>query len=149
MLAVACDGTPVGRERARSYFNEHRAAFDQVVAQAELCQPETGRLDGIGDIRCTSPEGNAENLADAMKTARAQWIRAFYTGDDASRSLHRVHIAVHAYGMAYAGVIEEFIYEATPAIHAEFEREDDGIAVVERQPVTGPPHHWYWRRIDR
>ena len=62
----------------------------------------------------------------------------------------RAHIVVHGEGMAFgAGVIEEFIFETTPALHAEYERKDDTIAVVEREPVTGPPHHWYWRKIDR
>lgn len=84
-----------------------------------------------------------------MERADAKWIRVFYNTERGQRSFTSVHIAIRSEGMAFAGVIEEFIFENTPAPHAEYERKDDGIAVVERQPVTGPPYHWYWRKIDR
>lgn len=85
-----------------------------------------------------------------MNSVDAQWIRADYTADsDGNKRLNRLSVAVHATGSVMSGIVVQFIYEVTPAQSARYEHKDDGIAVVESQPVTGPPHHWYWRRIDR
>lgn len=81
-----------------------------------------------------------------MASADAQWIKAYYTRDG---ELSSVAITVHAYGMSYAGVIEQFIYKVTPDTQAEYERTEDELAVTEREPMTEPPHHWYWWKIDR
>ncbi|MGE0742619.1 MAG: hypothetical protein AB7O98_14870 [Hyphomonadaceae bacterium] len=84
-----------------------------------------------------------------MARANAQWISVRYDMEGEQRALRAVHIAIRSQGMAFAGVIEEFIFESAPALSAEYQRSDDGGAVIERQPVTGPPHNWYWRKIDR
>jgi hypothetical protein len=148
LLAQGCSGPSIGREGADGYFREHRAAFEQVVEQARLCQPETGRIDLKAGFSCTSHQ-SAQNLELAIARANAKWIRVYYETQSGRRTLAAVDIAVRSDGMAFAGVIEEFIFISTPALHAEYERNDDGIAIVERQPVTEPPHHWYWRKIDR
>lgn len=85
-----------------------------------------------------------------MHAADAQWIRAFYKArDGAAPSLRSVHISTYAFGVAYAGAIEQFIYEIIPETEASYERHDYGDAVLELEPVTEAPHHWYWRKIDR
>lgn len=87
-----------------------------------------------------------------MKAVDAQWISVNYAADNGAqeqRQLSRVRIAVHATGSVMSGVVVQFIYEAAPAQSARYERKDDGSAVIESEPVTASPHHWYWQRIDR
>lgn len=81
-----------------------------------------------------------------MASANASWIRAHYYGGEELRALD---VTVYGTGFSFAGVVEQFRYKATPADHAEYERKDDGIAITEQQPVTEPPHHWYWWKVDR
>lgn len=149
IVAAACDGRLVGRENAASYFNTHRSTFESVVAQVRLCQPEEGRISESGHIHCSRPNGRPSDLFAAMSAANTQWMRVYYDHRDPEKPLSSVHIAIYSRGFSFAGEIEEFVYESAAAAHAEYERDDDGIAIVERLPVTGPPHHWYWRRIDR
>lgn len=148
LLTVACHGPSIGREGAVAYFVEHRGSLQQVVDEAVLCQPETGRIDPTDTFRCASSR-DPEGLKGAMERASAQWISVRYDMEGEERTLRAVHIAIRSQGMAFAGVIEEFIFESAPALSAEYQRRDDGIAVIERQPVTEAPHNWYWRKIDR
>lgn len=84
-----------------------------------------------------------------MREAGAQWIRAYYNGRE-ERQLASVYVAMRSsYGFSFAGVIEAFVYEATPADEAAHEREVNGTAIIERLPVTDAPHHWYWWKVDR
>lgn len=148
LFVQACHEASIGRERANAYFNGHRTALEQVVERAGLCRPETGRIDRSADFHCTSSE-DPRDLKGAMERANAKWIRVYYDNETGQRSLRAVHIALRSEGMAFAGVMEEFVFESAPALHAEYERKDYGVGVIERQPVTGPPHHWYWRRLER
>lgn len=147
----SCHQPEIGADHALTYFTAHRAELERVIEQVELCQPNSGRLDPTDAFHCHSPQGDAQDLGAAVVAADAKWIRAFYDErENQERSLYRVMIAMpSSYGLSYAGVIEAFIFEATPNQHAEYEREDDGIAIVERMPVTDSPHHWYWWKIDR
>lgn len=151
LLAAACGRTEIGAEQARPYFAAHRTELESVVEQVELCQPESGKIDQRTDFHCRSLEGNAQALRAAMAAADAKWIRAHYNERQGEElTLTSVHIAMpSSYGFVAAGVIEAFIYETTPAIEAAYERRDNGTAIVERQPVTETPHHWYWRKIER
>lgn len=93
---------------------------------------------------------DSRHLVDAMNAARAQWIRVDYADFSAEDSaITKVLIATHSHGTSFAGRIEAFIFEATPKADAEVEIKDDGIAIIERMPVTEGPHHWYWWRITR
>lgn len=149
LFLQACEGPSIGREGARAYFVEHRAALQQVVDQALLCQPDTGRIDQTFAFSCASAH-EPEALRRAIQAAQAKWLRVFYDDElSEQRSVRSVHIAIRSKGMAFAGVIEEYIFEIEPVLDARYEREDDGIAIIEREPVTGPPHHWFWRKIDR
>lgn len=84
-----------------------------------------------------------------MQSARSEWIYVTYDGEGEESRVDAVQVIFHSYGTAYAGVVEGFIFEAEPQQSGVYEREDDGISVIERMPVTEPPHHWYWRKIDR
>lgn len=86
-----------------------------------------------------------------MSAADAQWVRTNYNERDGEeRLLTSVHIAMpSSYGFSFAGVIEAFIYEAAAESEAVYERRDDGTAIIERQPVTDAPHHWFWWKIER
>ena len=85
-----------------------------------------------------------------MVQAEVKWLRTFHDErEDQSPALTKIHIGVRSRGYSFAGVTEEYIYETTFAAEAHYERENIGEAIIERQPVTAPPHHWYWRRIKR
>lgn len=148
MLTTSCDGARVGRANARTYFNEHRAAFERVVAQAELCQPPMGKIERNGAIQCTNSRGDPNGLRAAMSAADTQWIYVFT--ERGAPSLSGVDIVVYSYGVAFAGEVEEFRYRASAAAHAEYQMTDYGNgATTEMEPVTDPPHHWYWRKLER
>jgi hypothetical protein len=150
-VLVACARPEIGADQARTYFTAHRVEFERIIEQVELCQPGSGRIDPTDPFQCHSPQGNPQELRAAMVAADAKWIRALYNErENEERSLYRVMIAMpSSYGVSYAGVIEAFIFETAPTEHAEYERNNDGIAITERLPVTDSPHHWYWWKIDR
>jgi len=150
LLTSACGRDEIGAENARAYFLDHRASLERVVEQVQLCQPETGRIERTSAFRCSTTQGAPQNLIAAMTASDVEWLRAGYrTTEGESPSLSSIHLAIHSYGFSFAGSIESYIYEVTPETDADYERQDDGIAVVERQPVTDAPHHWYWQKIDR
>jgi hypothetical protein len=149
LLLSGCDGTAIGREHAREYFIAHQTRLQSLVDQIELCRPWNGRLDRDTDFPCQHPEGTPEAVKNAMNAANAQWIRVNYRSQEADLPIASINIAMHSTGFAFGGVIESFIYETNPAPLAQYERTDDGIATIEKTPMTGPPHHWYWWRIDR
>jgi hypothetical protein len=150
VIIAACDGRPVGREHAAAYFVAHRTALERVVAAVEHCQPVSGRIRTIEHIQCSSPNASAAELFAAMSAAKAIWVYPSYRRpDNEPATLNSVRIGMYATGFSFAGEIEEFIYQTEPAADAEYERNDDGIAITERQPLTDAPHHWYWWKIDR
>jgi hypothetical protein len=150
VLTTACDGRAVGRENAVAYFETHRAALERVVAEVERCQPATGRIRAIEHVQCSNSNANAADLFAAISAADAIWVYPSYRRpDDEPVTLSSVRIGVYAIGFSFAGEIEEFIYRTEPAAHAEYERNDDGIAITQKQPLTEAPHHWYWWKIDR
>jgi hypothetical protein len=101
-------------------------------------------------IQCSTPNASPADLFAAMSAAEAIWVYPSYCrSDDPPATLSSVRIGMYATGSAVGGQIEEFIYEVEPAAHAEYERNDDGIAITEREPLTASPHHWYWQKIDR
>ncbi|MCX7358657.1 MAG: hypothetical protein NT015_11050 [Alphaproteobacteria bacterium] len=150
MLVAACDGRPIGRENATDYFEAHRAALNSVVAEVERCQPAHGRLRTVQHIQCSNPNASAADLFTAMSGANAIWVYPSYNRpDNGTATLNSVRIGMYATGSAVGGEIEEFVYQVEPASSAEYERDDDGIAIRQRQPLTDAPHHWYWWKIDR
>jgi hypothetical protein len=151
IFVTACARPEIGADQARTYFTAHRTELERVIEQVELCQPDSGRLDPTNSFRCHSSQGGAQELRAAMVAADAKWIRALYNEhENEERSLYRVMIAMpSSYGLSYSGIIEAFVFEPTATEHAEYERNDDGIAITERLPVTDSPHHWYWWKIDR
>lgn len=86
----------------------------------------------------------------AMSAADAIWIYPSYRRtDDGPATLSSVRIGMYATGSAVGGEVEEFIYQTEPDPSAEYQQNDDGIAITQRYPVPDAPHHWYWWKIDR
>jgi hypothetical protein len=149
-LIVARSPAEIGREQSRNYFNQHEVALERVVEQVLLCQPEEGRIDLSINFNCSVTAGDPSDVRDAMAAAEVKWLRTFYYAHGSETPLlTRIHIAVRSEGFSFAGVTEEFITEISAAAEAEYERENIGEALIERQHVTDAPHHWHWRRIER
>jgi hypothetical protein len=139
----------IGRDRAVSYFSTHRSHLERVVQEVEQCQPEY-KVWLDGEFSCTSAGVDPARLRNAMQQAGARWLwvrrSAAYDGQ---RPIRSINIVVHSEGFSFAGIIVSFIFEASPSAEARYERTDDGIADIQRMPVTGPPHHWYWQHMRR
>jgi len=149
ILAPSCS-TEIGRDRAPEYFAQHRDHFQHLIEQVQACQPETGRIDRLEYIRCSSPADSASGVFDAMQRVKARWIRPNYSeADDGTRSLAGVDVTIHATGVSFAGVVEQFRYQVDPDSSATYERKEIGEAVIERLPLTDAPHHWFWWKVDR
>lgn len=85
-----------------------------------------------------------------MRQADAQFIMVSYADEGgADQAVDRVFVSLRSYGLSFAGALEGYEFEASPASEARYERGDMREAIVERLPVTPPPHHWYWRRVER
>lgn len=52
-------------------------------------------------------------------------------------------------GFAFAGRVEAFVYEVTPAENNAHQYLNNGGAVIERMPVTDAPYHWHWWTVGR
>lgn len=144
-------GQPVGRENAAQYFDAHRYAFERVIEEVQLCQPPYGTVGYRSEFECSSPNGDEAKLRTAISSAEAIWLNVAYDRPEgaADRSLSSVGIVVHYRGLSYSGQVEQFIYEFAAADNATYQRREGSSAVVEREPLTQAPHHWYWWKIDR
>lgn len=86
-----------------------------------------------------------------MRGADAQWIRTYYDArEGVEPHMSSLYIAMPAtYGFSFAGRIEAFVYEVTPAENDARQYLDNGTAVIQRMPITDAPYHWHWWRVER
>lgn len=86
-----------------------------------------------------------------MRSARAQWIRTYYDEREGVQpQMSSLYIAMPATrGFVFAGQVEAFVYEVTPAENTAHQYLNDGTAVIERMPITGAPYHWHWWTAGR
>ena len=78
-----------------------------------------------------------------MRGAEAQWIRTYHDRRDGAESqMSSLYIAMPAtHGFAFSGRVEAFVYEVTPTENNAHQYHDNGVAVIERMPVTDAPYH--------